>query len=191
MQVPDEEKRERIRRAAAELFAKKPYHRVKLAEIAAAAGVGKGTIYVYFEDKDDLFLATFLDDLSGLVARLKESAKIRRPPPEALREVVRGLVEHAFEHSQAFELLRTVGIPTKRPGWAEWHRELVGTIEEVLRRGVREGVFEDPRPDLTALFVPGFVRSAMVYGPPGLTPEAVADHILRILVGALAPGGRS
>jgi len=191
VQVLDPEKRQRIRRAAAALFARLPYHRVTLSEVAGAAGVGKGTIYVYFRDKEDLFLATIVDDFAELVERLTAAARAAAPAREALQALVSGLVHHAFEHSQVFELMRTVGIATKRPGWTDTHQQLVLAIESLIRRGIEEGVFVDPRPDLTALFVPGFVRSAMVYGPEGLTPDVVIAQILRLLDGALAPGTES
>jgi AcrR family transcriptional regulator len=189
MQRLDEAKRIRIRRAAAALFAKRPYHRVSIAEVAAAAHVGKGTIYAYFEDKEDLFLASIVDDLRELADRLQREAITELPPREALRAVVLGLVEHAHSHAQVFELMRTVGLATRRPGWTELFRQLVEGIETIIRRGVAEGVFVDPRPDLTALFVPGFVRSVMVYGPGDLGPAAVSDQILFILERALAPRG--
>ena len=58
------EKKERIISAAENLFASRRYHEVKLDEVAKAAKVGKGTIYLYFKDKDDLFFqaATFRFD---------------------------------------------------------------------------------------------------------------------------------
>jgi AcrR family transcriptional regulator len=46
MQVPNEQKRRHITSAAARMFAARPFHKVRLDDIAAAAGVGKGTLYV-------------------------------------------------------------------------------------------------------------------------------------------------
>jgi AcrR family transcriptional regulator len=54
-----QEKRERIVEAAARAFARKGYAGTVVADIAAEAGIGKGTIYEYFRSKEDLFFAVF------------------------------------------------------------------------------------------------------------------------------------
>jgi len=56
--------------AAEELFTSRRFHEITLDEVAQAAHVGKGTIYRYFKDKDDLFFQTAsagLDALCGLI----------------------------------------------------------------------------------------------------------------------------
>jgi AcrR family transcriptional regulator len=54
VQRPDDRKRREIMRVAARMFARRPFHEVRLDEIAAATRLGKGTLYVYFASKDDL-----------------------------------------------------------------------------------------------------------------------------------------
>ena len=58
-QKQKQEKKERIIRAAAEIFAQKGFAQTAMADIAAGAGLGKGTLYEYFEGKEELFLAVF------------------------------------------------------------------------------------------------------------------------------------
>src|SRR4051812_27425030 len=72
MQVPNEKKRRQITDAAARMFATRPFHKVKLSDIAAAAGVGKGTLYVYFASKEDLYFGLIYEAFAGMVDRLKE-----------------------------------------------------------------------------------------------------------------------
>jgi AcrR family transcriptional regulator len=62
-------RRAQILDAAAQVFAAKGFHRATIKEIARAAGVADGTIYTYFQNKDDLLI--------GLLDRLNESD--RRP----------------------------------------------------------------------------------------------------------------
>lgn len=52
-------KKDRILEAAAFVFSQKGYAGTVMAEIAARAGIGKGTIYEYFKSKEDLFFAVF------------------------------------------------------------------------------------------------------------------------------------
>jgi len=53
------EKKNRILEAATEVFSQKGYAGASVADIAARADVGKGTIYEYFDSKEDLFFAVF------------------------------------------------------------------------------------------------------------------------------------
>ena len=57
--VNKDEKREKLVQAAIPVFAKHGFREAKMSEIAIKADVGKGTLYEYFESKDELFLATF------------------------------------------------------------------------------------------------------------------------------------
>jgi AcrR family transcriptional regulator len=57
--------------AALELFVEKGYAGTRLEDVASLAGVSKGTLYLYFENKEDLFKAVVRDNV---VARISESA---------------------------------------------------------------------------------------------------------------------
>jgi AcrR family transcriptional regulator len=190
MQVPNERKRRQITDAAAKLFATRPFHKVKLAHIAAAAGVGKGTLYVYFASKEDLYFGLIYDGFArivdGLRARIADDA---RAGADHLPAIVRELVAFAFQHPHYFELTRAVGKVRgqSESAWSQKRGELSDLIEQAIRRGVRAGRFSDPHPELTALYIPGFVRSLIVFGPRGLDPDTVARHIIRLLERGILP----
>ena len=63
----DERKRERIFRNVAAEFARHGFHKANVNSIAKKAGIGKGSIYLYFTDKRDLYYSTF-----------KEAARIQK-----------------------------------------------------------------------------------------------------------------
>ncbi len=75
------------------------------------------------------------------------------------------------------------------PGLRDKRKELAKLIETVIRRGVRRGELEDPRPDLTANFIPSCVRAALRFGPADVGTEALTNHILRIIGGGRRRGG--
>ena len=189
MQRPNEKKRRKITDTAAKLFATRPFHKVRLDDVAAAAQVGKGTLYVYFKSKDDLYRSLVHDGLSRLVDQLNDETGDDIPAEQALEAIVRGLVRFAFDHPYLFELGRLLGPLKGTNKLAAKRRELVALIERTLRRGVELRVWQDARPELTAVFIPGFVRSAMLYGPAGLDEETLAKHILRVLRHGLGGGG--
>ncbi len=71
MRLRDDNKRKHVTAVAAKLFASEPFHKVRLDDVAAAAGVGKGTLYVYFNSKEDLYFSIIADGFAEMVDRLK------------------------------------------------------------------------------------------------------------------------
>ena len=65
------EKRERILRAAIRVFAKKGFYATRVSEIAGAAGIADGTIYLYFKNKDAILVSIFEEQLGRLVEVLE------------------------------------------------------------------------------------------------------------------------
>lgn len=84
-----EDKRERIIRAAERLFSSRRYHEVTLDEIARAAKVGKGTIYLHFRDKDDLFIQTASAGFDQMAERIQEALSADGTFDAKLRAVAR------------------------------------------------------------------------------------------------------
>jgi TetR/AcrR family fatty acid metabolism transcriptional regulator len=72
-------KRERILRAAIDVFAQNGYFNAKVSDIAKAAGVADGTIYLYFDGKEDLLVNIFREHTRNYLQSLeRELAHVRR-----------------------------------------------------------------------------------------------------------------
>ncbi|GAF84519.1 unnamed protein product, partial [marine sediment metagenome] len=71
-----ERRKEQILGAAKHIFAKNGFRRTKIEQISEHLGVGKGTLYRYFEDKKTLFLAVFEEG----IGRLREAIGINVEP---------------------------------------------------------------------------------------------------------------
>jgi len=182
MQRPDEKKRRQIAATAARLFASRPFHKVKLDDVAAEAGVGKGTLYVYFKSKEDLYYWLIHDAFSQLVGRLERQLEGGAfSASEALREIVAGLVKFGFDNPQMFELIRSAGPIVKDPRWPAKRQELVTLVERTIRRGNESGEFSDPHPEITALCIPVLMRSVMLFGPKGLDERVVSAQLSRLV----------
>ncbi len=63
MRTTDPAKVGRIIDAAIQLFAERPYHEVRMDDIAERAQVAKGTLYLHFKDKEALYCALMLEGL--------------------------------------------------------------------------------------------------------------------------------
>src|SRR5258707_6844459 len=90
---PGTSKRERILRAATDVFARNGYFNAKVSEIAKAAGVADGTIYLYFDGKEDLLVTIFREHTRNYLQSLeREMATINRAE-ERLRVAIRHHLE--------------------------------------------------------------------------------------------------
>jgi AcrR family transcriptional regulator len=182
MQRPNEKKRRLIMQTAARLFATRPYHSVRLEDVAAAANVGKGTIYVYFDSKDDLYFSLLYEGFAALITELGTALENDREPAlAALRRILRSLVSFTLQYPHLAELMRSIGGGKGDASWEKKRTELSRILETTLRRGVRRGEISDPHPELTALCIPGLVRSVFLFGPKGLSEKRVTNHLVSLL----------
>ena len=74
--------------AAGQLFAERHYHEVRMEDIAARAGVAKGTLYLHFRCKDDLYVGLIRDGLARLGDRIEARLGDARGPEEKIRILV-------------------------------------------------------------------------------------------------------
>lgn len=192
MQVLDDHKRLKILSAAAELFAAQPYHKVLLSDVAEAAGVGKGTLYVYFQSKEDLYLSVRMTGFSDLIGRLRvwidEEA---HSPVENLEAVIREIVDFAFQNPHHFKMMRAISgwQAMNHARWESMRHELIVLIESVIRKGISLEIFEDPHPELTARIIPGSIRSIVFDGIDTMDADTIGTHILRFILAGIRKEG--
>ncbi|MEM1418597.1 MAG: TetR/AcrR family transcriptional regulator [Myxococcota bacterium] len=82
------DKRERILSAAIRVFAKNGFYSTRVSEIAKAAGVADGTIYLYFENKDHVLISIFEDRIGQLIEVMREVASAADDPRERIRRII-------------------------------------------------------------------------------------------------------
>lgn len=188
VQRPHPEKYNEIMTAAAALFAAKPFHAVRLEDIAAAAGVGKGTLYVYFRSKDELYIGLIRDGFARVVGNVREGLTRAVGAAARLGVVAGELVEFAFSYPDLFRVMRSGSFTADDSELQRSRRELTDVVTGVLREGNATGELADPFPELTAQFLLSFVRGAALYPPAGLTKEGLQQHVLRVMLDGVSSG---
>lgn len=86
-------KRERILRSAVEVFARTGYFNAKVSEIAREAGVADGTIYLYFQGKEDLLLTIFRENARGYLSALRDELAGLERAADRIRLAIRFQLE--------------------------------------------------------------------------------------------------
>jgi AcrR family transcriptional regulator len=185
MQRLDDAKRSAIMTAAVRLFSRKPFHEVLLDDVAAAAKVGKGTLYLYFKNKEDLYDSLVLEGFSQIVDRLATLAEEEWDSSvDHLRRMVAELVGWARANPRFFVMMMQGASDRVRPRLSRKRKELGQQYGVVLRRGVERGEIDDPRPALTAQFLPACVRAAVKFGPEDVSEDDIVDQVMRCVVAA-------
>lgn len=161
------DKRERILEAAEELFKQRRFHEITLQEIAQAAKVGKGTIYLYFEDKDDLFFQMVTSGFDDLCKVVERHCLLDAPFVERLRSLCEEVSAFFERRTQMFNIIQ--GEAAWMPGgakgkmtqrWMERRKKLIDATTDMLRQGVEEGVVRADLPvEVTAMYLLGMLRT--------------------------------
>jgi AcrR family transcriptional regulator len=179
----EQAKREQILNTAARLFSTKRFDEVKLDDIASRARLGKGTVYLYFKSKEDLYGALIVHGLDRLLDDLRPILPGRGRPRSAWRElsnILDALLAFKKRHPQLDAMMRA-SIGADNPTICQRRDEIAALCEQVIRRGIESGEMSDPHPELTAQYVLSFVRVALLYAPPGIKSSTLRSHILRVL----------
>jgi AcrR family transcriptional regulator len=187
MRLRDENKRRLIVQTAVKLFSEQPFNKVRLDDVAEAAGVGKGTVYIYFKNKEELYYSLVYEGLAESVERLRGLlAQPGQSFADKIRATVRELVQYGVRYPQYFEILRTVGIPDAGSSWDAKRREYCDMIVDVIRRGTDAGEFDDPRPDWTANFLMASIRATMLYVKDINDGKDFADRVGSVFLNGIA-----
>jgi TetR/AcrR family transcriptional regulator, repressor for uid operon len=142
-------RRDQIIAAALACFARAGYHATTMADVAAQAGVSKGTPYLYFESKEALFIALHeqwdcgtSERVEAAVTALPEAG--RRSPRRVLHAVAAAVAEHVLAETQTCRvLLEARALAAHEPAIAaavraadaRTHQQLEGLIEAGVQAG--------------------------------------------------------
>jgi TetR/AcrR family fatty acid metabolism transcriptional regulator len=139
------EKYFRIINAATKVFAKKGFFHAKVSDIAKEAQVADGTIYLYFDNKDDILISLFEEQmtvvLENMMAQLAQE-----------KDVVRKIEKFALTHLKLIELNKNmaeiiqVELRQSTKFMKEYKNEkflqYLNVIAEIIREGQGTGVFK-------------------------------------------------
>ncbi len=135
-------RREQILETAIVLFARDGYSNLDLQLLADAVQVGKGTVYRYFNSKQDLFLAAVDRVMLKLCRHVDASVEGVADPLEQVRRGARAYIEYFSSHPEAVELLiqeRAQFKDRKRPTYFEYRDANVGRWRAIYRDLIARG----------------------------------------------------
>jgi AcrR family transcriptional regulator len=164
-----------------------------LREVAKRAGVSHNAPYYHFADKRDLLLAVAVVGYETLTARIAEAAASSKEAKSALFASGRAYIQFGLENPGLYQLMFSAALngPDGRPKTvADAGAATRATLEEILRRGARAGVFSSSLLRASELRAAAFTAWSIVHGFTMLvieelpTPDPsiadLADKVVRV-----------
>ena len=182
---PPAPKRDAILRAAIDTFAERGYFNAQVADVARAAGVAAGTVYLYFKSKDDLLISIFERSMRDGLSRGRESVADLDDPPERLRRLARGhLARLGNDRNLAVVFQVELRQSTKfmERFSSTLLRDYLGLIREAIADGQRQGLFRtDIKPTSAAKMLFGALdemATNWILSKRRYSLEAEADEVV-------------
>lgn len=180
--------------AARRLLQSRGVESVTMEEIAAAAGVAKGTIYLYFQGKEDLVYALLSQSGEKLIRGLKALLETPGSVPEKLNRVVAFLLNFLEQERVLFPAYATESSPGpthERQGSGRRIRELeeefVALLSRYFAEGIEAGQFIQADPRLLTLMVRELVRAVGYFQMLANREDAITEA--QPVMQALLAGG--
>ncbi len=179
-QQPASTKRQRILRAATDVFAQSGYFNAKVSDIAKSAAVADGTIYLYFDGKEDLLINIFREHTRGYLLSLERDLTQARRAEERIRVAIRHHLE-TLGRDRALAIVAQVELRHSLKFMALLsHQEVadyLNILRKIVEQGQNEGVFRKTlNPQLAAKSIFGILDEMVTSWVLSEKEYALADQ---------------
>ncbi len=192
-QVVSEFRQAEIITAARKVFAEKGYIATTVDEIAAAAAVAKGTVYVYFESKEQIYNAVLENDLDALRALTLEKIAAAETAKEKISAYINARFQYCEERRDFFRIMyiEPSGSPVLSKAKArEWLREPVRQLTAAIETALAKKEIRPWPAEILAWTVADLTTGALqrrFSGTPTTTAREDADFLIQFIGVALCP----
>ena len=161
-QAKSEARREAILAAALDEFSARGFEATRLDDVARRAGIAKGTIYLYFRDKESLFQELIRSMLTPLVGSIEAIGAVDLPMPVIAEQMVELFVREVYETRRKDVIRLMIAEGRRFPQLAEfYYREVLSRIIAAVRAILRRAAARGEVPE-------GLVDFPQIIAAPGL-----------------------
>ena len=148
------EKRDAILKAATQVFARRGFFQAQVADVARAAGIAAGTVYLYFRSKDELLVSIFERTMRETLAEGEATIGEVKDPQERLRRIARLHLERMGRDRDlavVFQVELRQSTKFMERFSSTYLRDYLGIIRDTFAEGQRAGIFrQDFNPTIAA-----------------------------------------
>ena len=139
--------------AAGEVFLEQGYEGFSLRHVAERIGYSPGTIYLHFEDKDDVLFQVVNEGFAEFGQRLATAAASTDDPEERLRALGQAYVKFGLQHPAHYQLMfmQRTDFLMKKPGKdLDPHIHSFSTLQQAVEVAMAAGVIRQDDPEIVS-----------------------------------------
>lgn len=184
-------KRDLILAAAVQVFSQKGYHNTRMEEIAAAAGIGKGTIYEYFDSKVQLFQ----EMLENCAKVYYDSLTPQEINQMSFKERIKSMLVSHFKFCLKNRELAKIVFPDQGifdkelMEWACSHRkEKEARLQAIIAEGIKRGEIKNLDVKVATVIISGILSSLwvpVVLDSWEIDPQSLAAQVTDIILNGI------
>lgn len=193
-----EHKRQKILQSSRRIFAEKGYHNTSISDIIRDTELARGTFYLYYKDKEDIF-DSILSELTKAIST--QIFTLDMAPAgnsdsfyQSLRQMAKNLFKVLGEHRELVQVIITTpfGADTEFDKKVEGFFDILTNVARLMiKRGIQAGYVVDHNLDLFSYMLVGTLREIVfqwiVKDRFSQTLEAEADQIIEIFMKGVEP----
>ncbi|MGH7947741.1 MAG: TetR/AcrR family transcriptional regulator [Candidatus Binataceae bacterium] len=160
------ERRAQVLRHAKRIFARKGYHRTNVSDIISRAGIARGTFYLYFQNKRDLFqelLEQVVSEITRRILRLKVASG-EPDPVEQLRANLKRVVDYVLAERELVDILLNHSVGFDREldvRITEFYDRIAAAIQRSLDLGIEMRLVRECDTRIVAYSILGGIKEVV------------------------------
>jgi len=165
--------------AARSVFSRKGFHDATIDDVAREAGVAKGTVYLYFESKQEIYLAALRDGIETLIQEMRAEAAKAGPADVRLKGLIGVKVAFFDKHRDFFHIFHSEFGRAERSmtECKDLYFEQAKIVEHVLIAGVKEGLLRPVNTKKTAFAITDLTRGIAIQRVLGWSKTGLQQEI--------------
>ena len=172
-----------ILEAARKVFALKGFNEATVDDIAGAAGVAKGTVYLYYQSKRDIYFAALKFGIERMYSLLDDELKQVSTPEEKLRTLIGVKLAYFDDNRDFFKIYYSeLGNICIHPGaidneFKALYLSQAKVVESILREGVRKKVIRPVRAEQAAFAISDVIRGVVTQRVLGWSKSKISQDV--------------
>lgn len=150
------DRRQEILKAATKSFSLFGYKATTMEQVAKLANVGKGTIYTFFKNKEELFDEIITKLISDMEEAATKAIDEDKSFQENVHQALYKMLEFRLEHQLTIKLFqegRDIGTPVVQEVMQKLEQSILLFIQEKIKRAIQKGEIKQCDPEITAFII--------------------------------------
>lgn len=163
----------KIKACAKELFFTKGFDNTPVREIVKSAGVAKGTFYLYYDTKYDVFSEILMESMGVISILIEDAIDVNNPSIEQIENFIEKVVLFMVEHKEEIEFYHkssVLDLLMESNLINKFENDMIGPITRTLEKGIEKGIFRKMDAKVYANIIysitHNMLESAMLYNYP-------------------------